>query len=327
MGPQLQFESTWRKVQSQPKITTGAVTATVAVVSLVVTFFRARPQRGTPEFDFDPIYNIPRPPHDAPFYKVNNIIEMVIMLVSGLVGVVLGAIDAYRTRSLLPLMLPLSGAAIALPETMLDVLGGLYHPWSAHYLSFKLLGRQVLPWISVWFGYGSFMQWNLHLLEKNCRTKTLWLYWGLMVLGDLVIEEILLPMGVYIYYGNQPLRVGSLPLWWLPCNSVGVFLATAIAYRYKRIFVGWKALFVLFTTPMCVAATYGLIALPCFFAVNGDYPWLVTQLLGLVTMVAGLVFFCVILELVLERRPFELEEKCAEEEAMDEHIDEEAYRD
>jgi hypothetical protein len=68
------------------------------------------------------------------------------------------------------------------------------------------------------------MQYNLKLLHNNCRMKTLWIWWAIMIVGDLVIEEILLPIGIYRYYGNQPLIIlGTLPWWWLPCNSVGVF--------------------------------------------------------------------------------------------------------
>lgn len=297
----------WRKLTNRPKNTLTGISICLTISALVVTYLRSSPVRGSTEFDFDPIFNIPRPPLNTPVPIIEIIIEQVVMYISGLIGVVLGAIDAHRTKTLLPIILPISGAFIAFPELMLDVLGGLYHPWPSTYPSLHLLGREVVPWISVWFGYGAFMQMLLRLLQNNCTTRTLWLYWGAMVLGDLVIEEIFLPMGAWEYYGNQPLRVGSLPWWWLPCNSVGVFLATAVAFRAGRRLQGWTVLAVVFTTPMSVAATYGAIALPCWFAVNGDYGWAVTQMLGLITMALGLGLFCVILEFVLVREAFGME--------------------
>jgi len=292
---------------NRPKNTVTITSVCLTISALIVTYFRASPVRGSSDFDFDPIFNIPRPPLETPIPTTNIIIEQVIMYVSGLIGVALGAIDAHRTKTLLPIILPISGAFIAFPELMLDVLGGLYHPWPSTYPSLHLLGREIVPWISVWFGYGASLQMLLRLLRKNCTTQTLWLYWGSMVLGDLVIEEIFLPLGVWKYYGNQPLRVGSLPWWWLPCNSVGVFLAAAIAFRAERHLQGWKVLAVVFTTPMSVAATYGAIALPCWFAVNGEFSWTVTQMLGLITMALGLGLFCVILESVLGRKAFVME--------------------
>jgi len=132
-----------------------------------------------------------------------------------------------------------------------------------------------------------------------------------MVLGDLVIEEIFLPMGAWVYYGNQPLRVGSLPWWWR--NSIGVFLAAAVAFRARGYLLGWKVLFVVFSTPMSVAGTYGAIALPCWFAVNGDFGYLVTQMCGLLTMALGLLLFCVISEVVLERNAFEMDGRDVDE--------------
>ena len=127
------------------------------------------------------------------------------------------------------------------------------------------------------------------------------------MVSDLVTEEILLPMGVYHYYGNQPLVVLNMfPWWWMAPNSIGVFLATALAYRYRTLLVGWKVLAVLFLTPMSVGAVYGFICFPVWVAINGDWGWFTTQLLGLLTMCFGFVTFCIILELVLGRDPFQL---------------------
>lgn len=72
----------------------------------------------------DPNFGIPRPPINSPIPTTNIIIEQAVMYTSGLIGVALGTIDAYRTKTLLPLLLPISGAFIAFPELMLDVLGG-----------------------------------------------------------------------------------------------------------------------------------------------------------------------------------------------------------
>jgi hypothetical protein len=59
-------------------------------------------------------------------------------------------------------------------------------------------------------------------------------------------------------------------------------------------------------TPISVMGVYGFIAMPSFIAVNGTYPWLLTQVLGLMTIALGVVVFAVILHVVLERRPFDL---------------------
>ncbi|KAI8255633.1 hypothetical protein K4K56_007815 [Colletotrichum sp. SAR 10_98] len=260
-----------------------------------------------PDYDVDANFDLPTPPADLPYSKANNIICTVVMTLIGLSAVTLGARDAQKQRTLLPLILPLSGAMIAFPETFIDVLGCIYYPWPAENASFHLIGREMPPWIPIWFGYGSLMQINLQLLVNNASTKTLWRFLGLMMVSDLVVEEILLPMGVYHYYGNQPLVILNMfPWWWMAPNSIGVFLATALAYRYRPLLVGWKVVGVMFLTPMSVGAIYGFICFPVWVAINGDCGWLVTQLLGLLTMAFGFVAFCIILEMVLGRRPFDM---------------------
>ena len=175
MNQKLWYQRPWQKLQSQPKTTISVISLLLTIIALVVTFFRPGPVHGSPEFDMDPNFGIPRPPINSPIPTTNIIIEQAVMYTSGLIGIALGTIDAYRTKTLLPLLLPISGAFIAFPELMLDVLGGLYHPWPTTYPSFHLLGREIIPWVSVWFGYGAFMQTLLRLLHNNTSTKNLWL--------------------------------------------------------------------------------------------------------------------------------------------------------
>ncbi|KAM0433796.1 hypothetical protein ACHAQK_009018 [Fusarium lateritium] len=279
----------------------------LTLLALAGSYLHKLPERGSIDYDIDTTFDLPRPPTTLPYSRTNNIICMTVMTATGLMAVTLGGLDARRSRSLLPLVLPLSGAMIALPETFIDVMGCIYYPWSNENASFHLVGREMPPWIPIWFGYGSLMQINLKLLMEKVPTKTLWWFLGVMMLSDLIVEEILLPMGVYHYYGNQPLVVLNLfPWWWMAPNSIGVFLATALAYRYRNLLVGWRVLGVMFLTPMSVGAVYGCICFPVWVAINGDWGWLVTQLLGLLTMCFGFVCFCMILDLVLGRNPFEL---------------------
>jgi hypothetical protein len=84
---------------------------------------------------------------------------------------------------------------------------------------------------------------------------------------------------------------------------VGVFLAAALAYRYRHLLQGWRSLAMLVVTPASVAGVYGFIAMPGWVAVNGDYGWLLTQLLGLSVFVLGTATFMFILDAVLRRPP------------------------
>ena len=285
-------------------IATAVVIAVVA--ALIITALRQGPVLGSADFTIDPEFGIPTPPHNTPYMSTNNIIATVCMTAVGLIGVGLGIREIRGTGSLLPLMLALSGAVICIPEVFYDVIGAVYFPWSESNHAYTILGREMPWWIVAgWFGYGAFMIFIYKVLESNPRTKMIWLMWAGAAASSVMFEEILLSMGVYHYYGNQPLVIISqLPWWWIPCNSVGVFLAAAIAYRYREQLRGWKSISMLLITPLSVTAVYGFIAMPSWIAVNGNYPWLPTQLLGMLTIAFGVAVFAFILDTLLGRPPF-----------------------
>ncbi|WP_210717276.1 hypothetical protein [Amycolatopsis acididurans] len=288
----------------------GKIIAAVATVLFIAIMLLITGLKAHHDIPLDRTYGTPPPP-DLPYPVNNNIGATIVMTVIGLSGVALGIIQWVRTKSPLPLMIALSGAVICIPEVFFDVMGGVYFPWSATEplgQAYAILGREMPWWIAAgWFGYGAFNFFMFTLLASKPSTKTIWLMLGGAAVGDVVFEEILLSFNVYHYYGNQPLVIVSqLPWWWIPCNSIGVFLAAALAYRFQDFLRGWRSLLMLVITPLSVTTVYGAIALPSWIAVNGNYPWLPTQILGLATIALGIVVFALILELVLKRKPFEL---------------------
>lgn len=273
------------------------------VLALVLTTFKDRPA-----ITFDEESGLPALP-DFPYETVNHVWVTVIMALFGLVGVVQGVRLAIRTRSVLPVMIALSPALIAIPEVFFDIMGAVYFPWSdtepfGH--AFGIMGREMPYWIVAgWFGYGMFNLFIFQAIAKRPSTKSLWGLLGVAAASSAIFEEVLLAVDVYHYYGNQPLMLFNLyPWWWLPCNSIGVFLAAALAYRLRDQLQGWRSLLMLLITPLSVALVYGAIALPSWIAVNSDLPWLPTQLLGLTTMALGIVAFAGVLKFVLGRAPF-----------------------
>ncbi|KAJ8117654.1 hypothetical protein OPT61_g1201 [Boeremia exigua] len=310
------------------KAATWAAVLCITALAFVGSFLHKRPEKGGIDFDVDPHFELPKPPTSLPYSRTYNIVVISFMTATGLLAVLLGARDARRTRTILPVVLPLSGAMIAFPETFIDVMGGIYYPWSDKNASFHILGREMLPWITIWFGYGALMQTTLQLLYNKATTRTLWLFLGFMMVSDLIVEEIMLPMGVYHYYGNQPLIVLNMfPWWYMAPNSVGVFLATALAFRFRHHLVGYRSLAVLLLTPMSVGGIYGFIAFPAWVAINGDFGWFLTDVLGLLTLIFGGLAFAGILELVLVRNPFDMDGK-GEQESLSESItDADVFRD
>jgi hypothetical protein len=290
----------------------GLGSAAFVVIALIVTALRPAPRfpfvKGPTGMAQEPTTVT------APYLLDNHIGCTIVMSLIGIVGVVIGVRMSLRGRTWLPIMVALSAILIVFPEVFFDVMGAVWYPYSETEplgSTFTILGRTMPVWILAgWFGYGVFSVVTFAMLNSRPSTRNLWYAWGLTLAGDVVFEEILLQFDVYHYYGNQPLVIlTELPWWWIPCNSVGVMLAAALAYRFRNSLRGWKSIVVFATTPMSVAAVYGFIALPSWIATNADFPWLVTQLIGFATLVLGVFAFLGVLKFVLNRDPFDLDYK------------------
>lgn len=275
------------------------------IVALVDTGLRTG---GTPT-PLDPTFRIPVPPRDLAYRATSNTLSIVWAACGGLSALIYSIREWVKTRSLIPFFLMLSAPVIAFPGTVADVLGGAYMADGAHFDTITVIGRDMGLFIfAVWVDFGIFMFIVFTALGRGVRTRILWLLVGVACAADIASEELMLPFGSYRYYGNQPLvLIHLLPWWWVPCNVVGCFLAASLAHRYRRLLAGWRASAMLIITPVSVLGVYGFTAMPSFIAVNSHCPWLVTQLLGLLTVALGLVTWLAVLNLVLARHPFDLD--------------------
>lgn len=295
--------------QTSPPPTSGRFFAWGAllfvVVALVDTGLRARGQQPP----LDPTFRIPVPPRDLEYRATSNTLTIVWSACGGVSALVYSVREYLKTRSPILFFLVLSAPLIAFPGTVADVLGGAYMSDGAHFDLVTVVGRQMGVFIfAVWIDFGIFMYIVFTALCRGARTRVLWLLVGVSCAGDIVSEELMLPFGSYRYYGNQPLvLIHQLPVWWVPCNVVGCFLAATLAYRYRHLLTGWRASAILVITPVSVFGVYGFAAMPAFIAVNSHFPWPVTQLLGLLTVALGVATFLAVINLVLARHPFALE--------------------
>jgi hypothetical protein len=275
------------------------------VLALVDTGLRAHGQQPP----LDPTFRIPVPPRDLPYRPTSNTLTIVWSACGGVSALVYSVREYVRTRSPILFFLVLSAPLIAFPATVADVLGGAYLADGAHFDLVTVVGRPMGVFVfAVWIDFGIFMYIVFTALCRAARTRVLWLLVGVSCAGDILSEELMLPFGSYRYYGNQPLvLIHLLPVWWVPCNVGGCFLAAALVYRYRHLLTGWRACAILVITPVSVLGVYGFAALPAFIAVNSHLSWPATQLLGLLTVALGVVTFLAVLNLVLGRHPFVLE--------------------
>lgn len=71
--------------------------------------------------------------------------------------------------------------------------------------------------------------------------------------------------------------------WWMFVNAAGCFAAAALIYRFENCLGGWKSPAVFVLAPLTYMAAFGFSGIPASIVVNGNYPWIITQLGGLIT--------------------------------------------
>jgi hypothetical protein len=91
--------------------------------------------------------------------------------------------------------------------------------------------------------------------------------------------------GVYVYYGNQPLRIVEYPVWWAPVNIAMPIVAATAIHLARRSLVGWRILAVFPIVLMADGGVNGATAWPAWIVLNTPgLPNVVVQLGGVLTI-------------------------------------------
>lgn len=233
----------------------------------------------------------------APLPPVEMMVNVVaegwaLKVMAVLLGVAfLFALDHWR-RSGRPvaLMLFIAGGCMMIMEPMVDTVAACWFPADSQIL-YHGWGRPIPLWVCmtyfVYFGLGAATLWLM--MASGMTRRSLWLFFGLEIVLDFILETVLLNAGVYTYYANQPLLVGRFPMWWAAVNSLISLSAAAVTFHLAPRLKGWKIL-ALVPIVLCTSGAVNAAAgWPSWFVINSGTSFLVTQLGGLVTWLFALV--------------------------------------
>ena len=212
---------------------------------------------------------------------------------------VLTARAMIRDRNYVMPVFLLGGVIGMFVEPILDYMGGVWWPFEGSWEAFNLLGVNVpvlvvlvYPWLLGGQGY-----WAYRSFEAGISRRGLWRLVGIFAVNDIVLETIGIKLlGVYGYFGTQPLNPWGLPLWYVPCNAIGPVVAGALAYvlRYRLTGVRRLALAPLF--PIGYLGTYAAIGFPVWISLNSGWPMWAATVAALATFGLGYLLVLVVEE-------------------------------
>lgn len=288
----------------------------LATAALVALAFAPGAGRFEKNVKFDSVFGLPVPPvhwrgdGTGSFDAHATTIATACFLAIFAAAVIWGIVESLKARSLIPVCLSLSGTLCVFAELNLDVMGGVTYANSSHSVAFSLMGHHM-GWfvVAAWSAYGGLFALAAYKVfsRPQLSNKAIWLGLLLVCAGQTFFEEMLGYFnGIYYYYGHQPLTPFTQFAWWiiLP-TSGGVCLLSALVYRFNAHLRGPRALLVIAVAPFTFCGFMGAVSLPAWIAVNSDLSRPLTQAFGLMSVVAGLAAFAVMMKLVLNREPFE----------------------
>lgn len=161
-----------------------------------------------------------------------------------------------RYHSWVPVILPLGALAAGFMEPLYTISTNLWY-YKAHQVSILSTYGMNLPlWVvfsysAAYGGLGLTVWW---MLQRGTTPRSLWVTTAGLWIGFIVLEIGNLAIGTYTYYGDQPFRIASFPVWVsLPngaiCLSLGVLMALA-----GRFLVGKRQWLLLAACPATVGA-------------------------------------------------------------------------
>ncbi|MBH0776718.1 hypothetical protein [Nocardia bovistercoris] len=251
-------------------------------------------------------------PHPSPIVA-SDFSAWFFLFWAGLLVVVLALPWAIRRlvqfRDTLPILMLGAGLGTSLGEPMLDLVGHLR--WSENLLgpAFVNFGIPVPvlipPCYMLFMGLEAYWIWMI--IQRGIDVKRFFLMFAAVGISDAVMEHPGVIMGVYEYYGTQPLEFYKFPFYWSFTNGVAI-CTIAVLVHYVWPLVKDNGRQQLWIIPLgIIGTTMGEFGsgFPVFLAINADIPTWLQWAIGCLTVPLSLLWIRVLAELVATEKSVE----------------------
>jgi hypothetical protein len=211
---------------------------------------------------------------------------LLLLVVAAVLIAVHCVVIAVRDRTPVPL-LALLGGVVALPiEPFWDVNVLFTFAANSAPIAFTAFGRSIPLYLA--FIYPAFIGWGSALSYRLIRTghsarELVTLAAGFLI-GDAVIEIVGIKLGLWIYYGGQPLTIVGWPILFGVLNGAITLLGGALLAALEGTFHGYRRVLLVLAVPSAYMGTYAVAGWPTWAALNADIAPLARQVAGTVSV-------------------------------------------
>ncbi|KAH7126488.1 hypothetical protein B0J13DRAFT_565559 [Dactylonectria estremocensis] len=171
------------------------------------------------------------------------------------------------------LLFGIGGVLSSAYEPIVDVMGFCFFPREGNWIAFEAFGRPIPVFVPATYGwYVGGMGYWFYTVIQNPKTTQLdvQLLWFRAFFINLVLEYPPLYIGVYIYYGFQPLEVGGFPLWFPAVHAASPVLAATVISLITPRLKGLNNLVIVPATFMAYGMANAGFGAPVWLALSVD---------------------------------------------------------
>lgn len=216
--------------------------------------------------------------------------------------VVYALIDLVRGRGPLLLVLLAAGAITYFNEPIDDLLGLVWHPRPGQWVALNTFGPVPVWGVFVYvalFGGIPYLMWRA--FRRAVTPRRVWLWIGVFWLADIAVEIPAINSGMYQYYGDPPMKVFGLPLYWFAINIGGPIETAVVLLVAGGAFTGWRML-ALLPIPMILDAAGSVgTGWPIFSALHAESSMLVKYLAAFATIVIAVTILHLTIQYAAKR--------------------------
>ncbi len=250
-------------------------------------------------------------PHGDPNFVASNFDAWFFLFWAGLLVVAIALPwclnQAIRHKNVLPILCLVAGCATALGEPMLDLVGHLRWAENIHasgYTNFGIaIPLLIPPCYGLFMGLEAYWMWSM--FQRGVTVKNMFMIFAACGASDAIMEHPGVMMGVYEYYGRQPLEFYKFPFYWSFTNAAAIMTVAVLIHFTWPLVKDGPLKYKLAIIPCGIIATtmaeFGT-GFPVFLSINSGMPtWLQWVIGGGGTVVISLVWVRVLAELVAKK--------------------------
>ncbi|KAH7077565.1 hypothetical protein BKA63DRAFT_268011 [Paraphoma chrysanthemicola] len=181
----------------------------------------------------------------------------------------------------------IGGTIASVFEPIIDVLGFCFFAREGSWIAFEFIGRPM-PYFIIpcytWFVGGQGYWFYKIISRTNATRRDVWTLWLKSFTANLVLEYPAMALGMYTYYGKQPLAIAGFPLWFPAIHATSPIMSATIVHILRPHLTGWKSWII----AAVVTCTYGMancgLGWPVWCALSMDHSLVASNLAAVVTV-------------------------------------------